>query len=177
MPYRWPRPGYRARVHTLGPDVRWSPVSADADAVLRSQLQSRYGVAARVGRLCASCGSSEHGRPWAWAGDHEVPVSVSRSGAHLVTVLGEAGARRIGVDVEFIDQKRTWPIEVMLAEGEVVNGALATARLWARKEAILKCLGVGLDRPMRELRVADFKGDLIDVEAPVGYVAAIALVR
>ena len=69
-----------------------------------------------------------------------------------------------------------WDADLVLARGEVADESLARARVWAAKEAILKAYGVGLARPMTELALADFDGELLDVPAPDGFVAALATV-
>lgn len=154
------------------PDLRWSSAAADANAVLVQQVQARHDGPVVVGRLCFRCGSATHGRPWARAGGVEVPVSVSRSGEYLVTAIGEVGAD-VGVDLEQVS--RDWPLDQMLAPGESVDGADAAARMWVAKEAILKVEGVGLNRQMTEVAIAEFEGTLWECEAPPGYVAAAAL--
>lgn len=156
------------------PDLRWSPATADADAVLVEHVGAHHDGLVRVGRLCPRCGSGSHGRPWARAGGVEVPVSLSRSGAHLVTAVGELGTA-VGVDVEQVAPGAGWPLEEMLAPGEAVDSTGAAARLWVAKEAISKVDGVGLARPMSEMAIAGFDGTLWECDAPSGYVAATAL--
>ncbi|MCZ4499089.1 MAG: hypothetical protein JWQ74_1642 [Marmoricola sp.] len=159
--------------------IRWSAATADADAVLTSQLAGLGLGAARTGRLCPRCGASGHGRPWARAGDVEIPVSISRSGPHLVTVVGGTGVTALGVDVEDVQPgPGGWPLDTMLAPGEQLSGGpYAEARLWAAKEAVLKADGTGLDRAMVDVLVAAFDGEVTEVAAPPGYVAALALRR
>jgi 4'-phosphopantetheinyl transferase len=102
----------------------------------------------------------------------DVPVSISRSGPHLVTVTGVDGA--IGVDVESVAEVAArWQPELVLAPGEHAADGLAQARAWARKEAVLKAYGVGLDRPMTSLHLD--AESWTDVDAPDGYVAAVAV--
>ena len=170
MPYAAHRSGYRSGVHLL-----WSPVDADADEVLVAQVGARYDGTVLTGRLCGRCGSGGHGRPWARAGLLDVPVSLARAGAYLVTVVAEPGTRAIGVDVEMLG--RDWPLDVLLAPGERVEDDDAAAALWVAKEAILKADGLGLVRPPSELVVADFDGELTRPDAPAGYLAALALRR
>lgn len=162
---------------TLGPDVRWSAATADADVILFDQL--RGNGPATVGRHCPRCGSSEHGRPWARVGAVDVPVSVSRSGAHLVTVVADGSVRAIGIDVEAVDPGPAgWPLQEMLAPGEQLPpGPYAEARLWATKEAILKADGTGLARPMTDLRLSEVVAEVRELDAPAGFVAALALRR
>lgn len=146
----------------------------DWDAALASHVRAVLGDGdVRTGRLCPRCGSAAHGRPWARHDGHPVQVSLSRSGAHLLTAVGDAGP--VGVDVESVeDVNARWDPELVLAPGEVARTAAARASTWARKESILKAYGVGLARPMAGLRLVDFAGRLRDVPAPEGFVAALA---
>lgn len=104
-------------------------------------------------------------------------MSLSRSGDHLLTAVGEPGGGRVGVDLEQVDPARAWPLAEMLAPGEEVVDHVGAARLWATKEAILKVEGIGLDRAMSQVRVADFDGVLTYPPAPAGYVAVTASAR
>jgi 4'-phosphopantetheinyl transferase len=125
----------------------------------------------RTGRLCARCGSGEHGRPWATYDGRPVPVSIARSGPHLVTALREDGA--IGVDVESVAEVvARWRPELVLAPGESADDPLEQALTWARKEAVLKAYGVGLDRPMTSVVLG--AEAWLDLEAPAGYVAVVS---
>ena len=134
--------------------VAWHESTRDADLALRAHVARVLGVAPdaiRSGRLCAECGASSHGQPWATGGVH---VSLSRSGPHLITAVSTTGP--IGVDVEAIE-------------------AIEAADDWARKEAILKLIGRGLAVPMSEIEVGEY--DVRDLEAPAGYRAAAAQFR
>ena len=83
----------------------------------------------------------------------------------------------VGVDLESIAAVgRGWSPELMLHPSERAAAARADpperAVLWARKEAVLKALGTGMQTPMSELRLADFAVE--DLPAPPGHVAALA---
>ncbi|MFL6157799.1 MAG: 4'-phosphopantetheinyl transferase family protein [Marmoricola sp.] len=150
-----------------------SPAAVDATVVLTEQVTALLGTGeVNVGRLCASCGSDRHGRPWARIDGRDVPVSLSRTAEHLLTVVAPE-AVAVGVDVEPVD--REWPAELVLAPSETADSDRALARVWVAKEAILKAYGTGLTRPMDELVVADFAGTLDYLDAPEGHVAAVAL--
>ncbi len=159
-------------------DLRWHPVDLGGDAALASHIGAVLGDGeVSTGRLCPSCGSPDHGRPWARHDGHEVHVSLSRAGPHLLTAVSLVSAvvSAVGVDVESVtDVDSQWDADLVLARGEVADESLARARVWAAKEAILKAYGVGLTRPMTELALADFDGELVDVPAPDGFVAALA---
>jgi len=163
-------------------DVRWvdsqthaSP--SGANEALRDQIAALLGPGEIVmGRLCPRCGSASHGRPWARHRDRDVLVSLSRSREHLVTAVSED--REVGIDVESVlDVAATWAGDVVLAPGEQAQTPLERARIWVAKEAVLKAYGVGLSRPMTDISVAEFDGDLTELEAPDGFVAAVALLR
>jgi 4'-phosphopantetheinyl transferase len=157
--------------------VTWSAVEASADEVLASAIDSTLGgEQVRTGRLCPTCASSGHGRPWARRGDVDVPVSISRAGGHLVTVVAP-GVEAIGVDVEEIAAIGRVGASQVLAPGESAPSRIELARIWVAKEAILKAFGVGLATPMSSFRISDFPGRLEPFDAPSGFVAALASVE
>ncbi len=154
-------------------DVFWSSATERADDVLVARINALLGPGpVSVGRLCPRCASSEHGRPWARFGDVDVPVSVSRSGPHLVTAVAP-GAVAVGVDVEELGAiERSWP-DTVLARGERAETTDERARMWVAKEAILKAEGAGLAKPMDEVRLADHA--ITRLDAPAGYAAALVV--
>jgi 4'-phosphopantetheinyl transferase len=161
-----------ARRADLSVDVAWHDAAVGADAALAQHLRDRGAGEILIGRLCGRCGSSAHGRPWATYDGRDVPVSLSRSGSHLVTAVAVEGS--IGVDVESVAEVAArWQADLVLAPGEGADDATARARVWARKEAVLKAYGVGLDRPMASLCLDAESWD--DLDAPDGYVAAVAV--
>lgn len=148
---------------------------ADADAQPGAAADAELGASIRVGRLCPRCGSAAHGRPWARAAALSVPigVSLSRSGPHLATAV-RAGDP-IGVDIEGIRAVASRWDETLVAhpsERGRATSALDQARMWSRKEAVLKALGTGLAVPMAQIVLAEHT--VVDVPAPAGYVAAVA---
>jgi 4'-phosphopantetheinyl transferase len=88
-----------------------------------------------------------------------------------VTAVATEGA--VGVDVESVAEVAArWQRELVLAPGESADDPLEQALVWARKEAVLKAYGVGLDRPMTSV---DLGAEAwIDLEAPEGYVAVVS---
>jgi len=156
-------------------DLAWHPWTADVAEALASHVRGLLGAGpVETGRLCPECGSAGHGRPWARHPAGTVQVSLSRSRPYLLTAVG--GLAPVGVDVESVTAvDGRWDPDVVLAPGERAAGAEARARLWVRKEAVLKAYGVGLSRPMERLVLADFPGEVTDVAAPAGHVAAVAV--
>lgn len=149
----------------MQPDIVWHSASVDAATAFETHARSLLGPGdVTSGRLCPSCGSDAHGRPWVRQLGQPLHVSLSRSGPHLVTVIADSP---VGVDVE-VAHVDVHP-SLVLAPGE--TGDLA--RTWARKEAILKARGTGLTTPMSEVVLADERW--WDIDAPEGYVAALAL--
>lgn len=149
----------------MEPDVRWHSSSVEADTALEAHARSLLGPGTVAsGRLCPACGSDAHGRPWVRHLGQPLRVSLSRSGPHLVTAVADSP---VGVDAEVahIDVRPS----LVLAPGE--TGDLA--QTWARKEAILKARGTGLTKPMSDVVLADERWQ--DIDAPEGYVAALAL--
>ena len=156
-------------------DVIWSPSTSVVEDVLIARIRAVLGDGpVVVGRLCPQCGSSDHGRPWARHGKDAIPVSWSRSGVHLVTAVAP-GTASVGVDVEEVAAiARAWPDDV-LAPDERAETAVERTRVWVAKEAILKAEGVGLARPMDQVRIADHADQLTWLVAPAGFVAALVV--
>lgn len=146
---------------------------------------------------CPDCGVGEHGSPGFAAredGDgglvSAVPMAASASraggwGLFAVEPVGDDAGRAIGVDLVAVAEfHRTIP-EAAFSAAErrhlrrAGQPAIAAARLWARKEALLKALGTGLraDPAMVEViddpRVRDV--DATGLGLPEGFVAAAAL--
>lgn len=153
----------------MRPDVSWHSSATAASDALATHARSLLGPGVVTsGRLCPTCGSDEHGRPWVRHEGLAVPVSMSRSGPHLVTAVGAPDSPGpVGVDVE-VARIAVRP-ELVLAPGE--TGDLAAT--WVRKEAILKARGTGLTTPMSSVVLAYERW--WDLDAPDGYVAALAL--
>jgi len=146
-------------------DVAWHAARIGAAQALQAHALLLLGPGAvSSGRLCPACGSDAHGRPWLRHGGRSWHVSLSRSGPHLVTAIS---GTPVGVDVE-AERIDVLPA-LVLASGE--SGDLA--RVWARKEAILKARGTGLATPMAAVVLADEHWS--DLPSPEGYVAALAL--
>ncbi|WP_244315876.1 4'-phosphopantetheinyl transferase family protein [Streptomyces albidochromogenes] len=160
-----------------------------AHVALRAMLGACLGLAPGAVRLhrepCVSCGGP-HGRPA--TADGPVHFSLSHSGS---VALIACAAVPVGVDVEAVPRpgvvnevaRELHPREraELTALPEAARSA-AFARVWARKEAYLKGLGVGLARGLS----LDYLGTgpaadrppgwrVADVAAPNGFAAAVAL--
>lgn len=120
----------------------------------------------------------EHGKPRLAAGGPEFNLSHSGELALVAVSAGHA----VGVDVERVEADRD---PVALAERALgpddvlaVRAAapaerdLVFHRRWVRHEARLKCLGIGI---FSETRVETAALKVRDLEAPPGYVAALAV--
>jgi 4'-phosphopantetheinyl transferase len=157
------------------PDVRWHPSYA-ADEALRLHVAAVTGVAPdglRTGRMCPTCGSDAHGRPWVAGpglGHHRVGVSLARAGGHLVTAVSPGGGA-VGVDVESIAEvDRRWADLEVPTTGEPARDPAGRAAAWCRAEAVAKLAGTGLRAPGAAVP-ADHR--VVDLPAPAGFAAAL----
>lgn len=141
-------------------------------------------------RTCAECGGT-HGKPAVLGTDLE--LSVSHSG-DVVMVAVTSGAA-CGVDVERLDGRRDSAALGRLVLAESERGTARTEReflrAWTRKEAITKATGDGLRVPFSEVVVSGPDEpprvlawpypdppdslSLVDLDAPPGYLAALAV--
>jgi 4'-phosphopantetheinyl transferase len=147
----------RARIARLQrPDDRWSVLAAWA--VATRMVAGRLGVEPgdlEVERLCGRCGSAKHGKPrFRGSGLH---LSLSHTRGCAVVALSPGFA--VGVDVEPTAEDR-WP------PGE-------DARTWTVREAVLKCLGVGLGAPSEPALVAGVQ--VRELAVHPAYVATLAV--
>ncbi|WP_309232110.1 4'-phosphopantetheinyl transferase family protein [Micromonospora tarensis] len=137
-------------------------------ALLRVALGRHLGLdpaAVPLRTSCPGCGGP-HGRPRLVLpdrADEALPeVSVSHSGARVVVAL--ALGAPVGVDVQQVDERLDLaaliPSTLAPAEATALSrlgeaaGPAAFTRIWTRKEAVLKALGVGLARPLPQLEVS-----------------------
>jgi 4'-phosphopantetheinyl transferase len=148
-----------------------------AHALLRTVVGERLGTAptaVRFDRACATCGSHSHGKPVV-AGHPEVFVSLSYSGDMAVVAL--TGVGEAGVDIEEVADTDfdgfatvTLAVEELPAMDAVTaeDLPLARARVWARKEAVLKATGHGLvvdprevvvTGPLEKAELVEWRGD------------------
>lgn len=170
---------------------------------LRAFVADELGVEperVRPAYSCPACGSGEHGRPGFVVGTDDdgapgrpldVAASLSRAGGWAMLALAAAGPTAdgeppaIGVDLALVaDFHRAIP-DAAYSPAErrrllsVPDAPAEAARLWARKEALLKALGTGLRTdPAAVETLGD--GRVSDVDArglglPPGFVAATAV--
>lgn len=143
----------------------------------------------RFDRTCPDCGR-QHGRPLL-VDDPGLHLSLSRTGSVVALALSRSGP--VGIDVEQVDGAQFegfGDVALHAHERAATDGdpsdAASDAASWVRKEAALKALGVGL-RVDPTTFVTPRAGVLsevvpgmpcltvMDVDAPTGCVAAVAL--
>lgn len=145
---------------------------------------------------CHSCGAP-HGPPRVTR-PHAVGLEISLSYSHGRCLVGISAAGPIGVDIQAVtDPGRAEPIAARIlspdeaAMLERTSSALYARRVlgsWARKEACLKAVGIGIIIPMRDVDVgvppAARKAPVIvneqalsvaDIPLDAAWVAAVAL--
>lgn len=136
-------------------------------------------------RRCPVCGASDHGPPSApqLAGSGLASLSVS----HTEAIVGIAVATTaVGLDIELPRPPTEWReiADDVSHPGDRVPDML---HCWTAKEAVLKLLGVGLNRPMNTVRVTHGRWALADgpttggtvswLPLPGGAIAAVAAPR
>jgi 4'-phosphopantetheinyl transferase len=112
----------------------------------------------RLGRRCPQCAAPDHGRRVvAPISGSPVHVSMSRTSGRTLVAVTSAGP--LGVDIERLDPRRFQGVAaVALHPDEGRPGLPDLAARWARKEAVLKATGWGLN----------WAPSLLDVTSPHG---------
>lgn len=147
------------------------------------RLLGRPPEALRFDRTCPDCGG-QHGRPLL-VDDPGLHLSLSRAGTVVALALSRSGP--VGVDVEHVSGTQFEGFGQVALHPSERDGTVADATAWVRKEACLKALGVGLRvepasfvTPRSGLPVEVVPGmpclTVVDVDAPSGCAAAVALV-
>ncbi|MFC0865702.1 4'-phosphopantetheinyl transferase family protein [Sphaerimonospora cavernae] len=131
--------------------------------LLRMVAGAELGVSperVEVDRWCSGCGKA-HGKPHIRTGEEPLHVSVSHSGNRVVVAVTTVGP--LGVDVEAVP---SGPVDALarcaLSPAELPalravpesERRAAFARLWVRKEAVLKATGHGLRVPPDHVEVS-----------------------
>ncbi|WP_062378131.1 4'-phosphopantetheinyl transferase family protein [Demequina pelophila] len=172
----WTAPGHDARVA--------------ADDAARAAVEAACALPAStpiaIGRRCHSCGSRDHGAPFAaFEGESAVPhLSISR--APGVVIAAACVRAPVGVDVEAAGtplDPRLADVALAAAERPRTTAPGDLLRAWVRKEALLKATGAGLavDPATVELhgtRVARGPAgpwELQDVDLSPGLVVSVAV--
>lgn len=105
-------------------------------------------------------------------GGTHLPVSITHSGDYAAAALGVTG-ENIGLDMELIEPRsRSWAEQSFHKDEISSNAAFFLTELWAKKEAVLKFLGVGLSIDMMDIRFVNGRlqlyGRALDIWAKVG---------
>ena len=141
--------------------------------LLHDVLREVLGNVPRIDRTCPDC-AEQHGKPVL---DHpDLHVSSSHAAGLAVVAVTDVGP--VGVDVEKADAAGFPGFDgVALAPGETGDAA----RIWTRKEAVLKATGEGLRTDPRTVVVTGERepvrgAALYDVPVPEGWCASLAVV-
>lgn len=140
---------------------------ADRQRFLAGCIMSRVFLGQKIGevparleidRTCPRCGEP-HGKPHLRASDWQ--YSLSHSGEYVVAAFCEGSA--VGVDIESAALPRSSNLAAtVLSDAELAvfyhvppaERSTAFLRYWTRKEAVLKCRGVGLTVDPRLVEVS-----------------------
>jgi len=116
-------------------------------SLAKNLLGASLGVpatAVQLTRQCAFCGHPSHGKP-ALLG-RELTFSVSWSGPWVAIAIAPQG--EIGLDIEMLRGCDPTPDQWAAVLGPSIRPAdsseQALLRTWTRKEAVLKCAGIGM---------------------------------
>lgn len=136
-----------------------------ARRLLRVYCRQAY-PALDLDERCVNCGAA-HGKPRLAAGTADwLRFSWAHSDNRVVYAF--ANGADVGIDVERIDARRDWrgPARQALAPAELEgvealpasHRAAAFYATWARKEAFVKALALGLLLPLREVELSEPDG-------------------
>lgn len=105
-------------------------------------------------------------------GGTKLPVSITHSGAYAAAAIALTG-QAIGLDIEAIEQRSpTWVKQCFDKREISSNSAPFLTELWAKKEAVLKFLGVGLKLSCADINFIfgklEFQGKALDMWAKQG---------
>lgn len=105
-------------------------------------------------------------------GGTHLPVSITHSGDYAAAAISVTGDN-IGIDMEVIEPRsRSWAEQCFHNDEISSNAAFFLTELWAKKEAVLKFLGVGLSIDMQDVRFINGRlalyGKALDIWAKQG---------
>ena len=105
-------------------------------------------------------------------GGNHLTISLSHSGAYAAAAISLTGDL-IGIDVEKIEPRTSaWAKEFFRNDEILENTPAFLTELWAKKEAVLKLLQLGLSIPAKEVKITESKveffGKTLDVWALKG---------
>lgn len=160
---RWLDGAERARLSALRREEdreRFVLAATLARALVSSRLDVALGDV-RLDRRCPRCGAP-HGKPRVAVPRAGLELSITHSGSLVGVALAPGVA--VGVDVEQVTDDRD---VLSIAPSVLTDEELAALdrsrpsrrtacllRLWARKEALTKMVGSGLDVPFTDIRVS-----------------------
>ncbi len=117
--------------------------------------------------------NTQNGMPILQAeGGNHLTISISHRGDYAAAAISLT-SDLIGVDVEKIEPRpEGWTEQYFSKEELIANDDAYLTELWAKKEAVLKMLGLGLTVPTKEIKIIDnevqFFGKTLDVWALKG---------
>jgi 4'-phosphopantetheinyl transferase len=133
----------------------------NAHRALRVVLSAHTGIPPRdlgFERYCAACGSREHGKPRLVTAKHGRPPSFSLARNKSFAAIAVCADGEIGVDLE--DREEALPAtyswchpneKLQLSSLPPGRAKAAALRVWVRREAILKAMGLGLGDRTQDL--------------------------
>lgn len=175
--------------------VRRIPRETDRRRFLAAWVLTRLVLGERLGtdpaalafdRTCAHCGDRTHGKPVVESADAGLDFSLSHVGGLAVVAVSD---RTVGVDIEDTTAgERPQRSAMTERERAACRDYADFARLWTRKEALLKAVGKGLQIHPRRVEILGstpvaLPGELgrpeefalCDLVLPVPYVGSLAV--
>ncbi len=125
-------------------------------------------------RRCTACDSTDHGRPFLLSGPS---FSLSHGGDAVAVAVGAAEAS-VGIDIEADQLPRRWTAIRRHAftdadwEATMADPGPERTAVWARKEAVVKAMGIGLELPLTRLHLEPAGEQLTAVRVDEGDPAA-----
>ena len=117
--------------------------------------------------------NAKHGMPVLQVeGGNHLTISITHSGDYAAAAIALA-EDYIGIDIEKVEERpESWAKEYFTEKELTVNTPAFLTELWAKKEAILKLLQIGLTVPTKEIEITGgeihFYGKTLDIWALKG---------